>query len=67
MTQRHSLFFAEEVSKMSNLFNEILDGMREIAELEGNEKFIEILNEYLETGLLPSDKKLNEHEVRDYD
>ena len=52
---------------MSNLFNEILDGMREIAELEGNEKFIEILDEYLETGLLPSDKKLNEHEVRDYD
>ena len=52
---------------MSNLFNEILDGMREIAELERNEKFIKILDEYLETGLLPSDKKLNEHEVRDYD
>ena len=52
---------------MYKLFNEILDGMREIAELEGNEKFIKILDEYIETGLLPSDKKLNEHEVRDYD
>lgn len=42
---------------MFNLFDEILDGMQEIAEIEGNQKFLDILDTYKKTGKLPSDIK----------
>ena len=44
---------------MFNLFDEILDGMQEIAEIEGNQKFLDILDTYKKTGKLPSDIKKN--------
>lgn len=50
---------------MTELFNEILTGMKEIAEIEGNEKFSSIVNDFTSTGKLPSAKPIHEELNKD--
>ena len=50
---------------MTELFNEILTGMKEIAEIEGNKKFSSIVDDFTSTGKLPSAKPIHEELNKD--